>query len=116
MKGLRDLKDAFSAPGRTPPSVSPELRREVISTPVFFSSVLLSSLELSHTEVYEPSIRALLGTHVSAAEREGDTWNGVRDFDMKDKALTVVSVLVRSARCPRVRGYLPRKKPPPPPP
>jgi len=33
-----------------------------LSAQVFFSSLLLSSLELSDTQVYEPQTRALLGT------------------------------------------------------
>jgi len=40
----------------------------------FFSSLLLSSLELSDTKVYEPQIRAFAG---AAADRSGEAARGV---------------------------------------
>jgi len=55
----------------------------LVSRKFFFSSVLLSSLELSDTKVYEPSIRALLGTFHANALDIASTPNpesGIRTF------------------------------------
>ena len=53
----RAVPESCRSPGRTRASFDP--------TPSS-SSLLLSSLELSDTQVYEPQIRALLGTHTLA--------------------------------------------------
>ena len=46
-----------------------------------FSSLLLSSRELSNTQVYEPYIRTLLGTqHFCARAAVGDHQAGTRDY------------------------------------
>jgi len=50
---------------------------------VFSSSVLLSSLELSDTQVYEPYIRALLGTAQGLSTRRGISLKG---FHLRAKA------------------------------
>ena len=110
----RTLSDTLSLSHTLPPSLPPRKDTARSTTPglawtwfssnspkvtprPFLSSVLLSRLELSETQFYEPSIRALLGTashycevvvlrlRTVAASRENNL-NYFQDFDLIAKA------------------------------
>ena len=78
-----------------PCAPSPDCCKNLAREKHFSSFLLLSSLELRDTPVYEPEIRARLGTTahfcklvvLTAAERIWNYFNGVKDFYPKEMAI-----------------------------